>query len=72
MKFFGLVKLTAVLWLDWFDDNIAKHRFYWFCQLVGQLEWWDGTNYQVLYKPSFPDLKELYPEGFPWKILEEE
>jgi len=40
-----VLKLRIIKLLDWFDDRIIGHRFYWLCHRIGTSDWWgDGWN----------------------------
>lgn len=34
------MKLKLIKLLDWFDDKILDHRFYWICDKISKSTWW--------------------------------
>jgi hypothetical protein len=43
------IKLLIIHLLDKFDNYILRHRFYWFCQMVGLSKWWGEDDCPCKY-----------------------
>ena len=35
------MKLHIIKFLDYIDDKIFQHRWYWLCELIASSTWWD-------------------------------
>jgi len=38
------MKLYLIKILDWIDDKILGHRFYWICDKIASSNWWDDLE----------------------------
>jgi len=43
------MKLWIIHLLDWIDENILFHRFYWVCQKIGLSKWWGEEDCPCSY-----------------------
>lgn len=34
------MKLKLIKFIDWVDDTILHHRFYWICNIISNSSWW--------------------------------
>lgn len=46
------LKHRIILMLDWIDDRIIGHRFYFICQWIGCHPWWPADNWKEVEDES--------------------
>lgn len=71
------MKLLLISFLDWIDDKILDHRFYWLCTFIAHSKWWgekveiELTNEEFIKLAEEAHRLDITLNAFCVKLLEE-